>query len=61
DNAVFSYGLGDIRGRSTEVNTIFQIVLNDDIGRFEMHKESCYKWEVIYDNIRKKGGYKEEK
>ena len=60
DNAVFSYGLGDIRGRSTEVNTIFQIVLNDDIGRFEMHKESCYKWEVIYDYIRNKGGYKEE-
>lgn len=58
DNAVFSYGLGEIRGRSTEVNTIFQIVLNEDIGRFEMHEESCYKWEIIYDYIRKKGGYK---
>ena len=49
----------DIRGRSTERNTFFQIVLDDDIARFEMKNESCYKWETVYDYIRKKGGFRE--
>jgi len=50
----------DIRGRSTEQNTFFQVVLNEDIARFEMQEESCYKWELYYDFIRKKRGYREE-
>jgi len=50
----------EIRGRSTEQNTFFQIVLNEDIARFEMQEESCYKWELYYDFIRKKRGYREE-
>ncbi len=49
----------DIRGRSTERNTFFQIVLDDDIARFEMKSESCYKWETFYDYVRKKGGFRE--
>jgi 1-acyl-sn-glycerol-3-phosphate acyltransferase len=59
DDSFFSYPFENIRGRSTEVNTVFQIVLDDDIARFEMMQESCYKWEIIYDYIRKKGGFKE--
>ena len=29
-----------------------------DIGRFEMLHESCLKWELYYDAVRKKAGYK---
>ena len=57
DKSLFSYPFDKIRGRSTEVNTVFQIVLDDDIARFEMTQESCYKWETVYDYIRMKGGY----
>jgi 1-acyl-sn-glycerol-3-phosphate acyltransferase len=57
DNSSFSYSFEKIRGRSTEVNTVFQIVLDDDIARFEMTQESCYKWEIIYDHVRMKGGF----
>jgi 1-acyl-sn-glycerol-3-phosphate acyltransferase len=49
-----------IRGRSTERNNIFQLILEDDIARFIMPEESCYKWEVVYDHIRRRGGYREE-
>jgi len=52
-----SYDFEHIRGRSTERNTFFQIVLDDDIARFEMLSESCYKWEIFYDYVRKRGGY----
>jgi 1-acyl-sn-glycerol-3-phosphate acyltransferase len=55
-----SYGFEHIRGRSTERNTFFQIVLDEDIARFEMHNESCYKWEIIYDYVRVMGGYSTE-
>ncbi|HEB29995.1 MAG TPA: 1-acyl-sn-glycerol-3-phosphate acyltransferase [Spirochaetes bacterium] len=57
DNSAFSYPFEEIRGRSTEVNTVFQIILDNDIARFEMMQESCYKWEIIYNHIRMKGGY----
>ncbi len=60
DNRVISYSFESIRGRSTERNNIFQIVLEKDIGRFLMTNESCYKWEIFYDYIRKRGGYKGE-
>jgi 1-acyl-sn-glycerol-3-phosphate acyltransferase len=56
----WTFRFEDIRGRSTEQNTFFQLVLNDDIARFEMKQESCYKWELYYDYIRKKRGYAEE-
>jgi len=56
----YLYPFEDIRGRSTEQNDFFQIVLNHDIARFQMLEESCYKWELIYDYIRKKGGFREE-
>jgi 1-acyl-sn-glycerol-3-phosphate acyltransferase len=59
DKSSLSYTFEQIRGRSTEVNTVFQIVLDNDIARFEMMQESCYKWETIYDYIRKKGGYRD--
>jgi len=55
-----TYRFENIRGRSTERNTIFQIVMDHDIARFEMTSESCYKWEVYYDYIRNKGGFKGE-
>jgi hypothetical protein len=29
-----------------------------DIGRFEMMNESCLKWELYYDHLRQRGGYK---
>ncbi len=48
DGKVLSYNFSDIRGNSTERNYIFQIVLDDDIARFEMRNESCYKWEIFY-------------
>jgi hypothetical protein len=35
-------------------------VLENDIARFIMDEESCYKWEVIYDHIRLRGGYRDE-
>jgi hypothetical protein len=60
DNSIYSYAFEEIRGRSTERNTIFQIVLNNDVARFIMPNESCYKWELIYDHVRRKGGYKSE-
>jgi hypothetical protein len=60
DNSQISYHFENIRGRSTERNNIFQLVLEDDIARFIMQEESCYKWEVIYNYIRKRGGYLEE-
>ncbi len=56
----FTYRFEDIRGRSTERNMIFQIILDEDTARFEMLNESCYKWEIIYDHIRKQGGYRDE-
>jgi len=31
-----------------------------DIGRFEMLNESCLKWELYYDFVRSKAGYKAE-
>jgi 1-acyl-sn-glycerol-3-phosphate acyltransferase len=49
-----------IRGRSTEKNIYFQVVLDSDIARFQMHEESCYKWELFYDFVRKKSGYRPE-
>ena len=55
-----SYPFSDIRGSSTERNYIFQIVLDNDIARFEMMEESCYKWEIIYRYIRRKGGFTPE-
>ena len=60
DGKVLSYNFSDIRGNSTERNYIFQIVLDDDIARFEMRNESCYKWEIFYRYIRKKEGFKPE-
>lgn len=60
EGKVFNYRFEDIRGRSTELNTIFQIILDHDIARFEMLHESCYKWEIMYDYVRKMGGYREE-
>ena len=57
---IYSYPFTKIRGRSTERNSIFQIVLNDDIARFEMPYESCYKWELIYNHVRKSAGYAQE-
>lgn len=59
-NEQYSYLFQDIRGRSTEQNFIFQIVLDDTIGRFEMPYESCYKWEVVYDYVRKNAGFDTE-
>jgi 1-acyl-sn-glycerol-3-phosphate acyltransferase len=53
-----SYPYEHIRGRSTERNTIFQIVLDEDIARFQMPFESCYKWELIYDHVRRTGGFR---
>ena len=48
-------------GRSTEKNYIFQIGTRDkQIARFEMPKESCLKWELYYDHVRKKGGFRAE-
>ncbi|MFW6137926.1 MAG: lysophospholipid acyltransferase family protein [Spirochaetota bacterium] len=52
-SGLYSYPFKDIRGRSTERNYIFQIILDHDIARFEMPGESCYKWEVVYDHLRK--------
>jgi 1-acyl-sn-glycerol-3-phosphate acyltransferase len=55
-----SYKFSEISGRSTEKNTFFQIFLYTGLARFKMLNESCYKWEIMYDFIRKKGGYKSE-
>jgi 1-acyl-sn-glycerol-3-phosphate acyltransferase len=55
-----SFTFERIRGRSTEKNIYFQVVLDNDIARFQMHEESCYKWELYYDYVRKKGGYSQE-
>ena len=52
-----SFRFDAILGRSTEKNTFFQFVLNDDIARFQMNEESCYKWEIVYDYIRRKAGH----
>jgi 1-acyl-sn-glycerol-3-phosphate acyltransferase len=52
-----SFRFDAILGRSTEKNTFFQIVLRDDIARFQMNEESCYKWEIVYDYVRNKAGY----
>jgi len=60
NGSTISYPLELIRGRSTERNNIFQLVLQDDIARFIMEEESCYKWEVVYDHIRRRGGYRDE-
>jgi len=60
DNSIKIFRFEDIRGRSTEQNTFFQIVLDDNIARFEMKQESCYKWELYYDFLRKKRGFREE-
>jgi len=60
DDKVFSYPFENIRGRSTEQNNFFQITLDDDIARFEMLNESPYKWEIIYDYLRSRVGYKEK-
>ena len=57
---VYSYPFETIRGRSTERNSIFQVVLEDDIARFDMQEESCYKWELIYDHVRRISGYRSE-
>ena len=59
DKHIF-YPFSEIRGSSTERNYIFQIILDHDIARFEMHEESCYKWEIIYRYVRKKGGFTPE-
>ncbi len=59
---VIRYPFERIRGRSTEKNYIFQIVLvclrkdgytGFDVSRFEMLNESCLKWELYYDYVRK--------
>jgi 1-acyl-sn-glycerol-3-phosphate acyltransferase len=55
-----SFTFEQIRGRSTEKNIFFQVVLDTDIARFQMHEESCYKWELFYDFVRKEGGYRPE-
>ena len=60
NNKIYSYHFPEIRGRSTERNSIFQLVLDEDIARFEMPNESCYKWELIYDHVRKSAGYGSE-
>lgn len=60
DSSFKSYPFEAIRGRSTERNNIFQLILKDDIARFIMQEESCYKWEAVYDYIRRKGGYRDE-
>lgn len=55
-----SYPFQSIRGRSTELNTVFQVVLDEDIARFEMPEESCYKWELFYDHVRMMRGFQKE-
>lgn len=57
---VLSYPFQSIRGRSTELNTVFQVVLDEDIARFEMPEESCYKWELFYDHVRMMRGFNKE-
>ncbi|MBN2325471.1 MAG: 1-acyl-sn-glycerol-3-phosphate acyltransferase [Spirochaetes bacterium] len=59
-HTTLSFRFDEIRGRSTERNNIFQLVLENDIARFIMDEESCYKWEVVYDHIRRKSGYQNE-
>ncbi len=61
DSKSVRYRFEDILGRSTEKNYIFQIGTRDkQIARFEMPKESCLKWELYYDHVRKKGGFRAE-
>jgi 1-acyl-sn-glycerol-3-phosphate acyltransferase len=57
-SGALSYDFAAILGRSTEKNTLFQIVLEKDIARFRMHGESCYKWELFYDFVRKRSGFR---
>ena len=54
-----------ILGRSTEKSDFFQVVFakekddmdaGTDIARFEMHEESCLKWQLIYDYVRRASG-----
>lgn len=58
--APLSYMMESILGRSTERNNIFQLILENDLARFELPHESCYKWEIMYDSLRRRGGYKQE-
>jgi hypothetical protein len=60
DSCAKSFPFEQIRGRSTEKNIFFQFVLDSDIARFQMHGESCHTWELYYDFVRKKGGYRAE-
>jgi 1-acyl-sn-glycerol-3-phosphate acyltransferase len=67
DNGITRFPFEQIRGRSTEKNFIFQILhcATDGISkyrtwRFEMRRESCLKWELFYDYVRRKSGYKTE-
>jgi 1-acyl-sn-glycerol-3-phosphate acyltransferase len=60
DGNALRYRFENIRGKSTEKNMIFQIVIDASIARFEMVNESCYKWEIFYDYIRKERGFLEE-
>lgn len=59
-----------ILGRSTEKSTFFQVVFAEDtedidggidIARFEMHGESCLKWQLYYDYVRRVSGRSTEK
>jgi 1-acyl-sn-glycerol-3-phosphate acyltransferase len=60
DGNALRYRFEDIRGKSTEKTMIFQIVIDDNIARFEMVNESCYKWELIFNYIRRERGFIEE-
>jgi 1-acyl-sn-glycerol-3-phosphate acyltransferase len=68
NNKITRFTFEGIRGRSTEKNFIFQILYRTDtefgsaydIGRFEMRRESCLKWELFYDHVRRKSGCRTE-
>jgi 1-acyl-sn-glycerol-3-phosphate acyltransferase len=54
DEKSFRYSFEKIRGSSVEKNYIFQVGMNNKkIGRFEMQRESCPKWEYYFDYVRK--------
>ena len=54
DEKSFKYSFEKIRGWSVEKNFIFQIGMKDkEICRFEMHRESCLKWELYFEYVRK--------
>jgi 1-acyl-sn-glycerol-3-phosphate acyltransferase len=58
DGRSVRYRFEDILRISTEKNYIFQIGMKDNqIARFEMPHESCLKWELYYDHVRKKSGF----